>query len=99
MWPRYIKAFESIFNFVANEKKSKEISLDYIVSLLEYGTNDSHEIILRDAGIPREIMKKISSVFYNCENHQDIQNTFKSRRLEIIKKLSNIELRILDKYI
>ncbi|WP_405077730.1 DEAD/DEAH box helicase [Pectobacterium versatile] len=99
IWPRYIKAFESIFNFVANEKNEKNISLDYIVALLEYGTNDNHEIILRDAGIPREIMVKISRIFFDCESYQDVQTTLKKRRFEVENKLSNIELSILDKYI
>lgn len=99
IWPRYIKAFEIIFNFVANEKNGKNISLDYIVSLLEYGTNDNHEIILRDAGIPREIMVKISNIFVDCESYQDIQETLKKRRFEVSSKLSSIELKILDRYI
>lgn len=99
IWPRYIKAFENLFNFVAGEKGTKNISLDYIVSLLEYGTNNNHEIILRDAGIPREIIIKISTIFFNCESYQDVQSIYKKRRNEIINKLSNIELRILDKYI
>lgn len=99
IWPRYIKAFENLFNFVAGEKGTKNIILDYIVSLLEYGTNNNHEIILRDAGIPREIIIKISTIFFNCESYQDVQSIYKKRRNEIINKLSNIELRILDKYI
>ncbi|WP_413725617.1 DEAD/DEAH box helicase [Sodalis sp. RH16] len=99
IWPRYIKAFEKIFNFVTEEKNKKNISLDYIVAVLEYGTNENHEIILRDAGLPKEIVAKISNIFHDCESYQDVKNTLKNRMYEVENRLSEIEMKIIKKYI
>lgn len=99
IWPRYIKAFEKIFNFVAEEKHKKTVSMDYMVAILEYGTSENHEIILRDAGLPKEIINKVSNIFFDCENYQDVQNTFKNRRYEVKNRLNEIEMKIMEKYV
>lgn len=99
IWPRYFKAFEGIFNFVAIEKNQKPLSLDYIVALLEYGTNENHEIILRDAGIPREMIGKLSEFFVSCENFQEVQEVFNKFRGRVKSRLSEIEYKIFCKYV
>ncbi|PIF21234.1 hypothetical protein [Candidatus Pantoea floridensis] len=99
IWPRYFKAFEVIFNFVAIEKNKKPLSLDYIVALLEYGTNENHEIILRDAGIPREMIGKLSEFFISCENFQEVQEVFNKIRGQVKSRLSEIEYKIFCKYV
>ncbi|WP_076736531.1 DEAD/DEAH box helicase [Cronobacter sakazakii] len=99
IWPRYLKAFENILNFVANEKSMKPVNMDYFIAILEYGTNQNHEIILRDAGLPKEIVSKVSGIFNGCINYQDIQRVFKNKRREIESKLGSIEIKIMSRYV
>lgn len=99
IWPRYFKAFEILFNFVAVEKSVKPLSLDYIVAILEYGTNKNHEIILRDAGIPKEMISKVSDIFVSCEGYPEVQEIFNKFRGKVKSRLSDIEFRIFCKYV
>lgn len=99
IWPRYIKAFEGLYNFVAKEKNEKEINLDMVIATLEYGTTETHEILLKDAGVPNEIIRKISSDFKVCENFESIQDIYNQKKLIIAKKIHPIEMKILKKYI
>lgn len=99
IWPRYFKAFEILFNFVAIEKNKKPLSLDYMVAILEYGTSENHEIILRDAGIPKEIIGKVSDIFSSCEGYQDILEVFNKSKGKVRSRLSDIEFKIFCKYI
>jgi len=98
-WPRYLKSFENIYNFVATEKSQKTINLDMLVAQLEYGTTKPHEIILRDSGLPNEIINKISNYFQDCTTFDEIQKINNTRRASIIKIIHPIELKVLDKYI
>lgn len=99
VWPKYIKAFENIYNFVAIEKSADVIRLDMLVAQLEYGTTKPHEIILRDSGLPNEIIGKISKFFKDCKTFEDIQKINASHRAEIKRKIHSIESKVLDKYI
>ncbi len=99
VWPRYLKAFEAIHNFVANETGENNIDLSFLIATLEYGTTESHEIILRDSGIPREIIKKISRHFSKCESFDDIQSLYSKSRVDINRSLHPIEIKVLNKYI
>lgn len=99
IWPRYIKAFESLYNLVAKEKDEKEINLDMVIATLEYGTTETHEILLKDAGVPNEIIRKISSDFRVCENFESIQEIYNQKKLIITEKIHPIEMKILKKYI
>jgi superfamily II DNA/RNA helicase len=99
VWPKYIKAFENIYNFTANEKHEKHIKLDMLVAQLEYGTTKPHEIILRDSGLPNEIIGKISNFFKECKTFDEVQQANLKHRTEIKKNIHSIESRVLDKYI
>lgn len=99
VWPKYIKAFENIYNFTANEKHEPIIKLDMLVAQLEYGTTKPHEIILRDSGLPNEIIGKISIFFKDCKTFEDIQRVNSQHRNEIKRKIHSIESKVLDKYI
>lgn len=99
VWPRYIKAFANLFNYVAQEKNLPTINLDLLIAQLEYGTTKTHEILLRDCGIPREIIKKISVYFKDCETFDDIQSLISSNKGRIYSSVDPIEIKILDKYL
>jgi helicase len=99
VWPKYIKAFEKIYNFSASMRSQKTISVDMLVAQLEYGTTKPHEIILRDSGLPNEVIKKISTIFQNCLTFEDIQATKKSESDRIKKLLHPVESRVIEKYI
>ena len=99
VWPKYLKAFETIYNVVANEKGEEAIDFSMLVATLEYGTTESHEIILRDAGIPREIIKKITQFFTYCDSFEAIQEVYFQSSWSINQKLHPIEVKILKKYI
>lgn len=99
VWPRYIKAFANLFNYVADEKSLPNINLDMLIAQLEYGTTKTHEILLRDSGIPREIIKKISVYFKDCETFDEIQRVILSNKSMIYLSVEPIEMKILDKYL
>ncbi|ELS9243394.1 DEAD/DEAH box helicase [Vibrio cholerae] len=98
-WPKYLKAFSNIYNFVASEKCKPLITIDMVIAKLEYGTTESHEIILRDSGLPNEIVKKLSHHFKNCETYEDIYEVSRLKSNEIKESIHPIESKILDKYI
>lgn len=98
-WPKYIKAFESLYNFIATEKGRPSIHLDMLVAQLEYGTTKPHEIILRDTGLPNEIIGKISSYYKECVTFEDVQRVTHKYRNEISKKIHTIESKVIDKYL
>jgi superfamily II DNA/RNA helicase len=99
VWPRYIKVFANLYNFVAEERGKEKINLDMVIATLEYGTTEQHEILLKDAGVPNEIIRKISKRFAGCETFEEIQ-TKKKEDAEILKEeIHPIEVRVLDRYI
>ncbi|ELE2040590.1 DEAD/DEAH box helicase [Vibrio vulnificus] len=98
-WPKYIKTFLNIYNFVALERNQETISLDMVIAKLEYGTIENHEIILRDSGVPNEIVKKLSHYFKDCETYEDIYKISRLKNSEIKSAIHPIEAKILDKYI
>lgn len=98
-WPKYLKAFEAIYNAVALEQDNEIISLDMVIAQLEYGTTQPHEIILRDAGLPNEIVRKVSPAFVGCEDFDDVRLRKTQSRDQIRRLVENIENKIIDKYI
>ncbi len=97
--PRYMQAFQEIYNFVANERSKRSIELGYVVSLLEYGTADQTEIILRDTGLPLEIVQKVKRYFNGCEDVGAIAVRKKERETDLRKILDEFEMKLLDRYL
>lgn len=99
IWPRYLKAFSNLYNFVANEQNAQTINLDMVVATLEYGTAQVHEILLKDAGLPNEIIRKISPFFSSCENFEEVQRVAQQNSQAIKERVHPIEARVIKKYI
>ncbi|GEM_PF-5591514 len=99
IWPRYLKAYEKLYNFVAISKGFPTINLDVVIAKLEYGTIKDHEIILKDAGLPNEIIRKISRHFDGCKTFEDIQSKKITAAQQISSSTNNIERKILNRYI
>lgn len=99
VWPKYLKSFQNIYNFVAKERSQKEIDYAVLIAKLEYGTTENHEIILRDSGLPNEIIKKVSHLFKKCDSFEDMvaKSTFIRPILE--KYLRPIEMKVFNKYL
>jgi hypothetical protein len=98
-WPRYLTAFERIYNFIQFERNQPSVSFDILIAKLEYGSTEPHQILLREAGVPFEIIQKIKNIFQQCKTPEDMYNT-SSKSVDLIKKrLSSIEYRVLQYYI
>lgn len=97
--PKYFKAFELLFNLVYEEEyKIKGINLQYLITLLEFGFVKKHEIALKEAGIPINIIKKIENKFCDCENIEAIRVKFRYNP-KLIEELIPYERKIFIKYI
>jgi len=98
--PKYLTAFENIFNFVAVEKQisTKGISLTYLITILEFGHSEEHEIALKEAGLPNDIVNKISDAFKDCNSLQQIRYKYRANPF-LIKPLTDFEQKIFKRYI
>ena len=98
--PKYLTAFENIFNFVYTEsgKKGKGINLSFLITVLEFGHSQDHEIALKEAGLPNEIIDKISKSFSDCGSLEDVRNKV-AITPSLINNLSDFEKRIFNRYI
>ncbi|CDU07953.1 DEAD/DEAH box helicase domain protein [Vibrio coralliirubri] len=99
VWPKYLKSFQNIYNFVAKERSQKPIDVSMLIAKLEYGTTENHEIIMRDSGLPNEIVKKISHRFKGCENFEDVVIKANIIKPYLTDELRPIEMRVLNKYL
>jgi len=99
IWPKYIMAFQNIYNYAANVLGYTPIALELMIAQLEYGTTKNHEIILRDCGIPSESIRKITGIFANCETLDDVQRVKNTNLAKINSLLDPIEVKIIDRYI
>lgn len=98
--PKYLTAFENIYNFVYKEKNriDKGISLTYLITILEFGHSEDHEIALKEAGLPNEIIKKVSDQFRDCSSIEQIR--IKSAiDPSLTESLSSFERKIFNRYI
>ena len=97
--PKYLKAFQEIYNFVARENNSEQIDLGLYISLLEFGSSKESEVILRDSGLPIEVIKKIKHHFYKCENIEEVKKVKNEMIVEIKEKITIFEGKLLDRYL
>ncbi len=98
--PRYLTAFQSLFNFVYKERfgEAEGINLLYVITLLEFGFENKHEIALKEVGMPINIISKIASKFDDCKDLEQIRLKF-SLNPYLIDILSEFEKKIFKKYI
>jgi superfamily II DNA/RNA helicase len=99
IWPRYLMAFQNIYNYAAGIYDVSPIALELMIAQLEYGTTKNHEILLRDCGMPSESIRKISSFFADCESMDDVHRVKKNSLNRIKRVLDPIEIKIFDRYI
>jgi hypothetical protein len=98
--PKYLTAFENLFNFVVQERNpgNKPISFSYLITKLEFGQSEDHEIALKEAGIPNDIIRKVSPLFKDCSSLQQIRYKFNIDR-NIIRNLTPFEQKIFKRYV
>ncbi|MDT3429192.1 ERCC4-related helicase [Paenibacillus forsythiae] len=98
--PKYFSAFENLFNYVYKEKYGTPdvISLKALITKLEFGSVEKHEIALKEAGVPVGIINKISGGFTDCDNIDKIKAKL-SLNPNLTGNLSQFEKSILGKYI
>ena len=98
--PRYLTAFESLFNFVYKTyNNGKEgINLQYLITKLEFGYTNEYEIALRDAGVPNSIINKVAYRFRDCKNLEDIRLIYRLNP-KVISELTPFEKKIFNKYV
>lgn len=98
-WPKYIKAFANIYNYAALETRNPEINLEYLLMRLEYGADDVHEVALKDAGLPSDIIKKVKDLFVDCETFDQLHHRYPSVLLELTNRLTPFELSLVEEYL
>lgn len=98
-WPRYLTAFDRIYNFVQFERSQPSVSFDILIAKLEYGSTEPHQILLREAGVPFEIIQKVKDIFQHCKTPEEMYNTSTKSVDAIKRRLSSIEYRVLQFYI
>lgn len=96
--PKYLSAFENLFNFVCRERKQAEISLALLITVLEFGHSAEHEISLKEAGLPNDIIKKVTEAFKDCNSLEQIRDKYRIDPF-LIDNLSPFEKKIFKRYI
>lgn len=92
--PKYLATFEALFNHI----NSSQISLTYLITVLEFGYADDHCIALKEAGVPQSLISKVERWFKGCEDIEQIR-----RRLRmnpgLLDALSVFEQTMIQRYI
>ncbi|MBZ2171963.1 helicase-related protein [Nitratidesulfovibrio sp. SRB-5] len=88
--PKSLFALENIYNYM----NGSQIDTSHVVSLLEHGLGKKHEVLLKEAGIPPNIIKKISKFFDETYSIRDIQAAIDSADLS---RLTEYEKKILQR--
>lgn len=99
-FPKYFTAFENLFNFICYEKGwyDKIIDLTYLITILEFGHDQDHEIALKEAGVPNDIIKRISPVFSDCSSLEQIRTKCKLNPF-LIENLTSFEKKLFNRYV
>ena len=95
----FIEAFANIYNYAALETRNPEINLEYLLMRLEYGADDVHEVALKDAGLPSDIIKKVKDLFVDCETFDQLHHRYPSVLLELTNRLTPFELSLVEEYL
>lgn len=95
--PKYLSCFQNLFNFVVSESgESRQIPLGFTITMLQYGFTESHEIALKDAGLPDGLIAKVSPNLRECRSIEEIRLKIRITP-EIFEILSPFEIDILKK--
>lgn len=98
--PKYFTAFENIYNFIYHENNLGEngITLKYLITKLEFGFVSNHEIALKEAGLPNDIISKIAKNFNECKSLEEIREKVRFNPF-LTNSLTPFEKKIFNKYI
>jgi len=98
--PKYLTAFEGLFNFVYHEQKLGEtrMNLSFLITVLEFGHANPNEIALKEAGVPNEIIGKVASKFTDCNTLEQVRIKYQLNP-SLVKSLSPFEKKLFDRYI
>jgi len=96
--PKYLKCFCDIYNFAAKENSKKEISMNWVITLLQYGFDTPQAIALKDSGVPVDIVKKLESKLRDCTSLEEIKIKIKLQP-KLLEELSSYEIKLLKKQI
>ena len=96
--PKYLTCFETLYNFVAQENRSPTISLGFVTTRLQYGFTHSHEIALKDAGVPDSIITKVGDSFDECRTLEEIRLRLRFNP-EILNKLTAFEKKMFSGFV
>jgi len=73
-FPKYFSCFESLCNFALAEAGDEgRLRLGFVITLLQYGFTEPHEIALKDAGLPNEVIAKVSHKLRECRSFEEIR--------------------------
>lgn len=96
--PTYLNTFEQLFNFVADEHGIDKIDVGFLVIKLEFGFLKPHEIALKDAGLPDDLINKVSNLLGEARTISEIRNIVRMNP-RILRALSPFEQQVFRKYI
>ena len=95
--PKYLSCFQNLFNFVLSESgENRKLQLGFTITMLQYGFTESHEIALKDAGIPDGLIGKVSPSLSECRSIEEIRMKIRITP-DILENLSPFEIDIFKK--
>jgi hypothetical protein len=73
--PKYLTCFMNLYEFVAKENgEDYELGLKHIITKIQYGFSGQHEIILKEAGVPDGIIRKMSNSVKTCRTADEMRS-------------------------
>lgn len=94
--PKYLICFEICFNWVMASKGSdKKLSYKMLLMSLKYGGTKAQDIVLKEVGVPDELVSKLSVRFSNITSLEELRLTVRADP-ERLKDLSSLEKNILS---
>lgn len=97
--PKVLTAFQTLFNYVS-EKNEREvqINLNYLITKLEFGFTNDHEVMLKEAGVPNDLIRKVSNSFSDCSSLLQIRIKYQLNK-NLLGYLSPFERRMFERYV
>jgi helicase len=77
--PKYLMCFEICFNWVMTVKGSdKKLSYKTLLMTLKYGGTKAQDIVLKEVGVPDELVNKISARFSKVTSLEEMRLTIRA---------------------